>query len=288
MEKTGGEVNMNFNIFKKKKNEEEKIFQFVDYRYNCASVLPIIMDDLHLTNLSFNGNASNIIEGKVVFNAKKGYGSNEKKYTITINEPVLKTDGIHAEEYESIITVSVNDNCFIDYKFLSGKSSNDESDYGKIYHYYSYERFVNGDVSVIIGEVFNRKHIRYVINKDNKKAEISLGDVNFRLDAIFQKLENLDINEIYKIIKEVSSGLVLNLGISITDNVLETNEELSINDGKIIKYNKQYTENGVLTSLSYEEGKLVKKTELIEDNLDELKSSDVDIKDMVVKIKTLN
>ena len=281
---------MNFNFLNNKKKSQEKVFEFLDNKYNCDVIISIIDKDLNLRELSINGTASSEDEKRLVFNAKSGHGDNEKHYIITINEPVLdRTNALEGEVLNTKVTIDKGDNSYIDYEFSSGTHGYDANGlYGKIYNYTSSVRYVNGDVSVILGAIFE-KHpfIKYEVVKGNKKALITKTNPNWRLDAVLQKLENLDIHEIYKTIKEVSSSLVLNIGINITDSVLGTSEELSINDGKITKYNKQYTENGVLTSLSYEDGKLVKKTELIEDNLDELKSNDQDIEEMVVKIKTL-
>ena len=281
---------MNFNFLNNKKKPQEKVFEFVDNKYNCDTIISIIDKDLNLGELSINGTASSEDEKRLVFNAKSGHGDNEKHYIITINEPVLdRTYALEGEILNTKVTIDKGDNSYIDYEFESCKYGFvDEKPYGKILRHYSSVRYVNGDVSVILGAIFaNHPFIKYEVVKGNKKALITELNPNWRLDAIFQKLDDLDIREIYKTIKEVSSSLVLNLGIRITDDTLNTTEELLISDGKITKYNKQYTENGVLTLLSYEDGKLVKKTELIEDNLEELKSSDVDIKDMVVKIKTL-
>jgi len=282
---------MNFNFLSNKKRTQEKVFEFLDNKYNCDVIISIIDKDLNLRELSISNSPLDAEQNRIVFNAKSGRGDDEKHYIITINEPVFdRSNAVEGSVFYTKVIVDRGDNCYIDYEFESCKYGFvDENPHGKILRHYSSVRYVNGDVSVILGEIFG-KHpfIKYEVVKGNKKALITKTNPNWRLDAVFQKLENLDIHEIYKEIKEVSSSLVLNLGISITDNVLGTSEELSINDGKITKYNKHYTENGVLTSLSYEEGKLIKKTELVEDNLNELKSSDVDVKDMVVKIKTLN
>lgn len=282
---------MNFNFLSNKKRTQEKVFEFLDNKYNCDVIISIIDKDLNLRELSISNSPLDAEQKSIVFNAKSGYGDDEKHYSITINEPVFdRWNAVEGSVFNTKVIVDKGDNSYIDYEFSSCKYGyNDENPCGKILRHYSSVRYVNGDVSVILGAIFeNHPFIKYEVVKGNKKALITETNPNWRLDAIFQKLDALDIHEIYKVIKEVNSGLVLNLGINITDSVLGTSEELLINDGKITKYNKQYTENGVLTSLSYEDGKLVKKTELIEDNLDELKSSDVDVKDMVVKIKTLN
>jgi len=281
---------MNFNFLNKKKKEQEKVFEFLDNKYNCNTIISIIKKDLHLRDLSVCSASFDENEKSIVFNAKTGHGDDEKHYSITINEPVLdRTNALEGEVLSTKVIVDKGNNSYIDYEFESCKHGFvDENPYGKIIRHYSSIRYVNGDVSVILGAIFvDYPFIKYEVVKGNKKALITKTNPNWRLDAIFQKLENLDIHEIYNTIKDVSSSLVLNLSINITDSVLGTSEELSINDGKITKYNKQYTENGVLTSLSYEDGKLVKKTELIEDNLDKLKSNDEDIKEAVVKIKTL-
>lgn len=281
---------MNFNFFSNKKKEQEKVFEFLDNKYNCDVIISIIDKDLNLRELSIGDTSSAEDEKNIVFNAKSGRGDNEKRYIITINEPVVdRKNALEGEVLSTKVTVDKGDNSYIDYEFESGSRGYDaDGSYGKIYRHYSSVRYVNGDVIVILGAIFaNHPFIKYEVVKGNKKALITRTNPNWRLDAILQKLDDLDIYEIYKTIKEVSSSLVLNLGINITDDTLNKTEELLISDGTITKYNKQYTENSVLTSLVYEEGKLVKKTELIEDNIDELKSSDVDIKDMVVKIKTL-
>lgn len=282
---------MNFNFFSNKKKDQEKVFEFVDNKYNCDVIISIIDKDLNLRELSISNKSLDEETKSLVFNAKSGHGDNEKHYIITINEPVFdRKNALEGEVLSTKVTVDKGDNSYVDYEFSSCKRGyNDENPYGKILRHYSNIRYVNGDVSVILGAIFaNHTFIKYEVNKGNKKALITGLNPNWRLDAIFQKLDDLDIHEIYKTIKEVSNSLVLNLDINITDDVLETNEELSISDGVITKYNKQYNENGVATSLVYADGKLVKKTEFVEDNLDELKYNDQDIKEAVVKIKTLN
>ena len=276
---------MNFNFLNKKRKEEVSVFEGIDKKYNCEGIIEYIKRDLKLNNLLIESVFFDEEKNVVV----KGVDlDDDKSYIITINEPVRASnmrEFLGTQFYNTTVTIDNGNNHYIDYVFFSDRRMYVDKE---CYTLSSFRcrsvRYVNGDVSVIIEE----PHIKYIVIKGDKKAVITTDNTNWRLDAVLQKLENLDIHEIYKTIKEVDNSLVLNLDINTTNDVLKTKEELSINNGTVTKYNKQYTENGVLVSLVYENGKFIKKTEIIEENIDELKSNDQDIEEIVVKIKTLN
>ena len=89
-------------------------------------------------------------------------------------------------------------------------------------------------------------------------------------------------------IKDLDNNLVVDLSIRITNEELKSVEELSIYNGNITNYRKKYYDNDILVSIDYRDGKLVKNTELIVDDIDNQKITDFDVNESIVKVKRLS
>lgn len=278
---------MKFDILKKTKKEKQNhSYDNIDKKYCANYIIPKIEKDLGYKLVI---DTTNIIEsnGNVIMTAHNSFRTDDK-CTIVISLPILqeetKFQTWFMDYYNVNVTVDKDNDDYLDYQFVIGNSR-----YEREMNYYIIssnlkERIINRDVTIL---KYNN-NTDYIVIKDGFKLEIQTQNTNWRIEAVLQNLTDFDLIEIYKIIKNIDEKLVVNLDIKITNDELKSREELKICNGKITNYNKNYYDNDTLVSVNYQDDKLVKKTELIVDDIDNQKISDFDINDSIVKVKRLS
>jgi len=281
---------MKFN--KKKKDNKYEVLESINPKFLCEDVIELIKKDLGFKNIDnilfFCENEEKVVlllrvldknqENFIKINGK----DNLVDYKITITEPsyLNEDDSLLLYRRECIkVKVEKNNNHYYNY-IIDVFNRNDN--YCMNGNYKVNTQYINGDVMVFV----NDNSIEYVIKKDNKLLEINVKNTSWRLDAILQKLEKLDLIELYNNIKSVDNSLVMDIAIKIKEDNVSW-EELLIKNGILKHYNKKYFDGNILVSLDYKDGNLVKKTELVIDDINNSEIIDKDIENTIKKVKIL-
>lgn len=275
------------NLFKIKSFENNNvvsnlsILNATDKYYYSKDIVNYIAKDLNKKIIvdTINSNEENL--------AIKIHDLSNNEYVIIINKPNLKDLGTSYKYYEIDVIVDKQDNEYIDYTFDLIENNKKER---ILTLFTTKKRIVNGNVTIIMNGCFNQNinKINYIIIKDSLKLEVSTRNTKLRIEDILQKLTNFDLIEIYNLIKDFDENLVFDLSIIVTNEELKSVEELGICNGNITNYNKKYYDNNLLISVNYRNGQIVKKTELIIDDIDNQKITDFDVNESIVKIKRLS
>ena len=146
--------------------------------------------------------------------------------------------------------------------------ANEQKTYYVRYHYqynwhgYSVqkidENYLKDDV-LVRRKSFNIKdgYINYIVFKDNKTLYLTLPSVNNQIINLLLEIENIDLKEIYNILKNVDDNLILNLSMKVIDELSKFKECISIHNGDIDYYNKEYMENDTLVNLEYKDNEFI-------------------------------
>ena len=286
---------MKFDLLnKKKKQEEPSVFKDVDKKFMCDNVMKLIMEDMHWqfydhVNIIQQDDSKVDIELDVCDKRQKiiviGNNSNLTKYHVEINEPFLLEDynEFAYNQYGIKVIVTKENGHYIDYVIKLAKHYK-EGDYQ--FYVDHIEQITNvyniKDITVSIHD----RYINYRVCRNSKELMISTCNTNWRLDAILATLEDFDLISVYNVIKSLDKKLVCNLKVKITDNSINSCEELVIDNGKLTSYNKRLYDNETLVNLDYQNGKLVKETKLVAEDIDNFKNNDEEISKAIVKVKS--
>ena len=279
-------------LFKNKSSENNdivgnlSILTETDRDYYSIDIVNYIAKDLN-KKLIVDGIHSNENELTI-----KTHDLGKNEYLIIVNKPRLRAEGAFYKYYYDIdVTLNKQDNEYIDYNFNLDKRIVDNKEKQRLLTLFaSKKRIINGNVTIITKcyPSYSDNKIDYVVVKDSLKLEVNTRNTKWRIEALLQKLSNFDLIEIYNLIKDLDKNLVVDLSIRITNEELKSVEELSIYNGNITNYRKKYYDNDILVSIDYRDGKLVKNTELIVDDIDNQKITDFDVNESIVKVKRLS
>lgn len=279
-------------LFKNKSSENNdivgnlSILTETDRDYYSIDIVNYIAKDLN-KKLIVDGIHSNENELTI-----KTHDLSKNEYLIIVNKPCLRAEGSFYKYYYDIdVTLNKQDNEYIDYNFNLDKRIVENKEKERLLTLFaSKKRIINGNVTIITKGYpsYSDNKIDYVVVKDSLKLEVNTRNTKWRIEALLQKLSNFDLIEIYNLIKDLDNNLVVDLSIRITNEELKSVEELSIYNGNITNYRKKYYDNDILVSIDYRDGKLVKNTELIVDDIDNQKITDFDVNESIVKVKRLS
>lgn len=171
----------------------------------------------------------------------------DKKFIVEINK--LRDHGGSTNEYDIVI------------------SDEQKTYYVRYWYQYNWhgysvqkidENYIKEDV-LVRRKTFSIKagYITYIVIKDNKTLYITLPSVNNQIINTLLEIQNIDLKEIYNLLKDIDNNLVLNLSIKVVDELSKFKECISINDGSVNYYNKEYLENDTLVILEYKDNEVI-------------------------------
>lgn len=201
-------------------------------KYNCEKAANHMEIENYLSAFEYDLGKKVIVDGYafdngIDFKVLLTSVENEKAYSFVV------TKSIECDNYGKVRIIDEN-NQFVEYH---GKICN------KYFRRYSkYNGFINNNIYFIKGLTINtddNNFYSYILEDGEKESHISILNCHNLFD-ILKDIKNIDLIDIFKFLQEKNPKLTNNILIITIDSNTNTKKGIKIEDGKLVKFEKQY------------------------------------------------
>jgi len=136
------------------------------------------------------------------------------------------------------------------------------------------------------GDVSFANKIRYTITKDNIRCSFLLDDPTKSIMLPFSQIENLSLSNVYNLLKSLNEDFVLDITINLSNKKVNEFEEVVIQNGNLVLYEKKCIKDNKVINLIYRNGEVYANVSQTLNN-DKLVIDAIDVTEDIEKVKKL-